>query len=790
MEWADQAVRVYAGLPRHGSNGAIAREPARLRTVLTMEDVLQALVDTWPGRLRHLERVPDREAQFADWPGWLDGRLVDTWQGIGIERPYQHQASAADLAFHGRHVILATGTASGKSLAFQMAGLARLSNDPSASVLYLAPTKALAHDQFRSLEGPATQVGVRAGVIDGDADVDTRRWSRAHAQWLLTNPDWLHHSLLPSHQQWTRFLRGLRLIVVDEAHAYRGLFGAHVSMVLRRLLRLATRLGAEPSVLFASATLADPAALAGRFLGDAAPDIATVSEDASAAGMRLVALWEPLTTDDGFRPSAAHEATALLTELVRRRTRTLTFVRSRREAEIVARTVRTTFEEAGCSDLASTVAAYRGGYLPEERRALEDDLRRGRVLGMAATNALELGIDVSGLDAVISAGWPGTRASLWQQFGRAGRGQSAALAILVARDDPLDTYLMANPDAVFSAPIEANVFDPENVEVLRGHLCCAAAEFPLTAADAVTWFGPESVAVLEELHAQAVLRRRPDAWYWVDRSRASDLVDLRGSAGMPVQVVEGETGRLLGSVDAGAADRTVHTGAVYVHQGVSYLVDELDLASDVALVHEAAVPYTTHARTHSDLVIIRESEGARDGATTIAFGELLVTSQVIGFQRRRGGRVIGEQSLVLPRRDLRTKGLWWSIDESVCTRAGIDIAAIPGAAHAAEHAAIGLLPLYATCDRWDIGGLSTAMHPQTGAVTIFVYDGYPGGAGFARRGFEIWRRWLTATATLLDACGCRDGCPACIQSPKCGNGNSPLDKKAARVLLEELLRSS
>ena len=790
MEWADQAVRVYAGGQPTRSRGAIARNPARLRSVLTMEEVLQALVDTWPGRLRHCERIPQREARYADWPAWLDERIVAAWHGLGIERPYLHQADAADLAFHGRDVILATGTASGKSLAFQMTGLGHLAADPSASVLYVAPTKALAHDQFRALERLTEGLRVRACVIDGDADLDSRRWARAHAQWLLTNPDWLHHSLLPGHQQWLRILRGLRLIVIDEAHAYRGLFGAHVAMVVRRLLRLAHRAGAHPSVLFASATLADPAELAARFLPESATEVIAVGEDSSPAGERFVALWEPQTDEDGFRPSAALEATMLMTELVRRGTRTLTFVRSRREAEVVAQTVRTTFNEAGRGDLAATVAAYRGGFLPEERRALEQDLRRGRVLGMAATNALELGIDVTGLDAVISAGWPGTRASMWQQFGRAGRAQAEALAVLVARDDPLDTYLMSDPDAVFSAPIEANVFDPTNVEVLRGHLCCAAAEFPITAADATHWFGSTAVPLLDDLAAQALLRRRPDAWYWVERRRASDLVDIRGGAGAPVQVVETDTGRLLGSVDSGAADRTVHTGAVYVHQGVSHLVDELDLAADVAFVHEAELPYTTHARIHSDLVITRETESAQRGQTTISFGEIVVSSQVIGFQRRRGGRVIGEESLDLPRRDLHTKALWWTLDESACTRAGIDVTEIPGAAHAAEHAAIGLLPLYATCDRWDVGGLSTAMHPQTGGVTIFVYDGYPGGAGFARRGFEIWPTWLTATAALIDACRCREGCPSCIQSPKCGNGNSPLNKRAAVVLLGELLRQA
>jgi len=478
-----------------------------------------------------------------------------------------------------------------------------------------------------------------------------------------------------------------------------------------------------------------------------------------------------------------------MADLVRRRVRTLTFVRSRREAEVIGTAVRGSLTDSGDDALATTVAAYRGGYLPEERRELESSLRSGRILGMAATNALELGIDVSGLDAVITTGWPGTRASLWQQFGRAGRGTNDALAIMIGRDDPLDTYLLHNPDAIFSAPIEASVFDPDNADVLRGHLCCAAAEIPLRAEDATAWFGPTALGLLEELQAGAMLRKRPDAWYWVQRTRATDLVDIRGGSGSPVQVVEEDTGRLLGSVDAGAADRTVHTGAVYVHQGVTHLVSELDLAASVAFVRELEVPYTTHARTTSDLLITNETSSTREGDTTISFGELLVTSQVVGFQRRRGGRVLGEEPLDLPQRELHTKGLWWVIDEAVCLQAGIESMAIPGAAHAAEHAAIGLLPLFATCDRWDIGGLSTALHPQTGAVTIFVYDGYPSGAGFAQRGHDVWRDWLTATAQLIRTCRCDDGCPSCIQSPKCGNGNSPLDKAGAQTLLAALLGS-
>jgi DEAD/DEAH box helicase domain-containing protein len=439
--------------------------------------------------------------------------------------------------------------------------------------------------------------------------------------------------------------------------------------------------------------------------------------------------------------------------------------------------------------LTESVASYRGGYLPEERRELESRLRSGSLRALATTNALELGIDISGLDAVITAGWPGTRASLWQQFGRAGRSGAPALSIFIARDEPLDTYLVHHPSAMLGRPVEANVFNPENPYVLAPHLCAAASELPLTTDDAVRWFGPGSLALLDSLVADGFLRKRPTGWYWTRRDRASDLADLRGTGGPPVRIVEEGTGRILGTMDVAAAHANAHPGAVYMHQGVTHLVTSLNLADSVATVVEQDVDYSTSAREVSDIRILEELERVTLGEATMSFGRVHVSSQVVAFMRRRAitGEVLGEEALDMPVRELETTAVWWTLSDAQIIDSAIESTEVPGSAHAAEHASIGMLPLFATCDRWDIGGVSTAHHIDTGRMTVFVYDGLAGGAGFAEYGYHHAREWLTATRELIAECVCESGCPACIQSPKCGNANNPLDKPGAIAFLDQLL---
>ena len=746
------------------------------------------------GRLTHLERLPARAARTAPWPQWADDDVVAAFAGRGIGGLWRHQAVAADAAHARRHVVLATGTASGKSLAYQLPALtAALSSrggrgQRGATTLYLAPTKALAQDQLAGLTG--LDLDVRITTHDGDSSRDQREWAREHAEYVLTNPDMLHHSLLPGHERWRAFLSGLSYVVVDECHHYRGVFGAHVAQVLRRLRRICAAYGARPTFVLASATMAEPETAAGRLTG---LEVLPVTDDCSPRGEVSLALWQPALTrftgENGapLRRAASSETADLLADLVAEGVRTLAFVRSRRGAEQVAITAAELLGEVDPS-LPERVAAYRGGYLPEERRELERQLRAGELTGLAATNALELGIDVSGLDAVLVAGFPGTRAAFWQQVGRAGRGAGDALGVLIARDDPLDTFLVTHPEALLGQPVEATVFDPTNPYVLGPHLCAAAAEIPLTEAD-LPLFGDTARDVADQLTRAGLLRHRSHGWYWTDRRRASDLADIRSAGGPPVALVETETGRVVGTVDAGSAHSTAHAGAVYVHRGETWLVESLDLDEHVAVIAQADPGYSTTARETTDISIVAEREHRLWGSCRLSVGQVDVTHQVVSYLLRRqpGGEVIGEEPLDLPERTLRTTAVWWTVPSDALDEAGLAAVDLPGSAHAAEHCSIGLLPLFATCDRWDIGGVSTALHPDTGRLTVFVYDGHPGGAGFAERGFTAAREWLTATRQTIAACECLEGCPSCVQSPKCGNQNNPLDKPGALRLLDVLL---
>src|SRR3954464_8418090 len=737
----------------------------------------------------HVHHVPVRESRTQPWPEWVSPALRARLEDRGVQALFQHQVAAAELARTGRHVVVATGTASGKSLAYQLPALTRLAEDPRACVLYLAPTKALARDQLASVSALA-DASVRPAAYDGDTPADERDWVRRHARWIVTNPDMLHRGILPAHQRWSSTLRRVAYIVIDECHAYRGVFGSHVGHVLRRLRRVCRRYGADPVFVLASATVADPASAATRLVG--AP-VEAVTDDGSPRPGATFALWEPplseRTGEHGapLRRSAAADAAGLLADLVEQGARTLAFVRSRRSAESVADQARRLLHDRGRSDLVRRVDSYRGGYLPEERRELERALSAGDLLGVATTNALELGIDIAGLDAVVLAGYPGTLASLWQQAGRAGRAQKESLVVFVARDDPLDHYLAHHPRAVFGRPVEATVTDPGNPYVLGPQLCCAAAELPLRPEDLADFGGEVARARIEELVSEGLLRARPAGWYWAGRGRPD--VDIRGSGSAPVSIIEGATGRLLGTVDGDASHATVHTGALYVHRGETYVVDEFDVEDACAVVHPESPEWTTVARDITDLGIVAIDRTRRLGTVTAHTGVVDVTNQVVAYQRRRlgTGEVLAEFPLDLPARQLRTRGVWLTLDERAVERAELDEVELPGSLHAAEHAAIGILPLLATCDRWDLGGLSTALHPDTGTAAIFVYDGHPGGAGFSERGYAVLRAWLRATRATVASCECESGCPSCVQSPKCGNGNDPLNKAGAVRVLDVVL---
>lgn len=743
-----------------------------------------------PGAITHVRRLPAVDGRHSPWPGWADPQVRVAFEAAGVSRPWTHQVEFAELAHAGRDAVLATGTASGKSLAYQLPVLSALIADPRANALYLSPTKALAGDQLRTLTELGL-AGVRPARYDGDTPRDERDWVREHARWVLTNPDMLHRGMLPRHDRWARLWRRLRYVVVDECHAYRGVFGSHVALVLRRLRRIARRYGSDPVFLLASATVADPARSAARLIGS--PVVAVTEDGAPRAGADFV-LWEPPVLSDGgengapVRRSAPAEAALLLAKLVDSGARTLTFVRSRHGAEQTALSAQRQLGETDPA-LVERVSAYRGGYLPEERRELERALDTGELLGVATTNALELGVDISGLDAAVLAGYPGTVASIWQQAGRAGRGQDRALVAFVARDDPLDTYLVHHPEALFDAPVEAAVIDPGNPHVLAGELACAAAEHHLTEDDLPLFGGESARPVLAELVRRKVLRVRPTGWYHAGDGHPAGDIDLRGSGADQVAIVEADTGRLLGTVDRLRAPSAVHPGAVHLHRGGTYTVLDLDLDTGVALVRADRPSWTTVARSMSQVQLLDPDGARRVGAgVRVGLGPVRVSEQVVGYLRRRpSGEVIDQVSLDMPEHTLTTRAVWYTIDPQHLAAQGLSEASGPGALHAAEHAAIGLLPLFAGCDRWDIGGLSTMAHPDTGLPTVIVYDGFPGGAGFADRAHETIGAWLAAVRTLVAQCPCRSGCPSCVQSPKCGNGNQPLDKAGAAVVLDLVL---
>ncbi|MGE2737337.1 DEAD/DEAH box helicase [Mycolicibacterium vaccae] len=744
--------------------------------------------------LRHVADLPPRQAAVGSWPRWAAPDVVRAFRDRGVTAPWSHQLAAAQLARDGRHVVISTGTASGKSLAYQLPILTAMIEDPRARALYLSPTKALGHDQLRAATMLTTEipalVDVAPAAYDGDSPTEVRRFARERSRWIFSNPDMIHLSLLRNHAKWAVFLRNLRYIVVDECHYYRGVFGSNVAMVLRRLLRLCARYApngsdsAGPTVIFASATTAEPAVTASELIGQT---VAEVTEDGSPHGARTVALWEPalidaLVGENGapVRRSAGAEASRVMADLIAEGARTLTFVRSRRGAELVAMGARTRLADTA-PDLAEQVASYRAGYLAEDRRALEAALSDGRLRGVATTNALELGVDIAGLDAVVLAGFPGTVASFWQQAGRAGRRGQGALVVLIARDDPLDTYLVHHPAALLDKPIERVVIDPSNPYVLGPQLLCAATELPLTDAEVRLWDAEEVAASLVD---DGLLRRRPAGYFAAPGLDPHPAVDIRGGSGGQIAILEDGTGRMLGSAGAGQAPACVHPGAVYLHQGETYVVDSLDFEDGVAFVHPGDPGYTTFAREVTDINVTGQGRRSTHGDVTVGLVPVSVSNTVTGYLRRRmDGEVIDFVELDMPTRTLDTMAVMCTITPELLQHNGIDPLRVPGSLHAAEHAAIGLLPLVASCDRGDIGGVSTAIGPVDGLPTIFVYDGHPGGAGFAARGFEAIADWWGATAAAIESCECPSGCPSCVQSPKCGNANDPLDKAGAVAVL-------
>jgi DEAD/DEAH box helicase domain-containing protein len=729
------------------------------------------------GELVHVERIGARAAQHADLD--LNPLVALRLRERGIERLYRHQVDAVVRIRSGQHVVLAAGTASGKSLCFQVPILESLLADPTSTSLLIYPTKALAQDQAGSLRRFAIPEA-KVAIYDGDTPREDRPAVRRKANVVLTNPDMLHVGILPFHEQWADFLHRLRYVVIDEAHTLRGIFGTHAAMILRRLRRLAAHYHAAPTFILSSATIGNAGALARQLTG---LDVEVMDGDDSPRGERLVALWNPtlLEGGDGRRRSAAAETSELLADLIKAGHRTIAFARGRKTTELIYRWTGERLER----DLADLVAPYRAGYTASQRREVERRLFSGELRGVVATNALELGIDVGGLDAAIVTTFPGTMAAFRQQVGRAGRSRQQSLAILVAGEDALDQYLMSHPKELFSRPSEAVVINPDNPLVAQAHAACAAHELPLDLSDREI-LGPSIEEAANRLVQSGHLRLKEQKLYWSRRTRPAPSIDIRGSGGPTYTIVS--NGSMLGTLEESRVFRDAHVGAIYLHQGDSYLVEELDTAHREVRVRPADVGYYTQTRQEINLEVIEPEAAATMGLIQLHLGQVEVETQVTGYQKRRLGtrEVIDNVYLDLPPSRLSTQGIWMSIPDPLISAANVG-AELLGSLHAAEHAGIALLPLMAVCDRWDIGGLSTNWHQATGTSTIFIYEAYPGGAGISPIAFAAGKRHWQATMEAVERCPCRAGCPSCVQSPKCGNLNEPLSKKGSVRLLRTIL---
>jgi DEAD/DEAH box helicase domain-containing protein len=739
-----------------------------MTTAATWTDLLEgeevAYLGTEPARPPRTEPVPE-------------GLHEDVRAAFPFDSVYRHQAEAWEAAQRGESFIVTTGTASGKTLAFNLPVADALAREPKLRAFYLYPTKALAQDQARALSSLGVQ-GLRPAIYDGDTETE-RRWQiRKWANVILTNPDMLHVGILPHHDRWGDVFQNLRYVIVDEAHVYRGVFGSHVANVLRRLRRVAAIYGAEPQFLLASATIANPGELARSLLG---VDATVVSGDAAPRAERTVAFWNPPLEDEelGLRASPLGEASRLMAGLVSRGLRTICFAKSRRAAELIHRF---TVERLGDAPEAERLAPYRAGYTPQQRREIERRLVEGELVGVTATDALELGIDIGLLDCAISVGFPGTVASLRQQWGRAGR-RGHGLAVLVASEDALDQYFMREPETLLGRRVEAAILDHANHRVLDGHVLSAAYEAPLDDADRAT-LGDEALERAAELPE---LRKTTGGFVWGGRDYPAARTPLRSTSADAFTVVDAETGAVLGVVERERAYSTVHEGAVYLHLGEQYLATELDHGGRLALVEPFSGDWYTQAKKETMTAIDAAGRVERRLGLELTFGRVSVTEQVVAYQKKsRDGKQLDLVALDLPETTFETEAIWY-LPEPEMLEGLESMPRLLGTLHAAEHSMIALLPLWAMCDRWDIGGLSTNLHFQTGRPTVFIYDGHPGGVGITERGFEVFEGWVADTAKLLDGCPCEHGCPSCVQSPKCGNLNDMLDKAGALTLLERML---
>ncbi len=721
--------------------------------------------------------VPSRQAIYGDQPNFPSD-MSALMKRLGFDRLYAHQSEAISYLRQGRNVLIATPTASGKSLIYNLAVLERVLENKEARAIYLFPLKALEQDQWKNLsiwlEG-LKERKISSDIYDGDTTPYRRKKIRAEIPNILfTNPDMLHRGILAYHESWERLLKNLSYVILDEVHTYRGIFGSHINQVIRRLKRLCLHYGVKPQFILLSATVDNPKDFGETLIEEQLEVVQRVG--APRAGQHFVFL-NPYKSPN-------FSSAKLFVECVRKGFRTIVFTQARKVTELIH-----VWVSQLSPDLRGKISSYRAGFMPEERRQIEKGLASGELLGVVSTSALEMGIDIGYLDICLLVGYPGTIINTWQRGGRVGRSGRESMVILLAKPDALDQYFMKHPDELFERSFESAVLDPHNQYVVKAHLPCAASERPITLADQAFWT-EDLQGLLEKLEMEGELSRsiEGDPTWFAAKNNPQLHVNIR-SAGETYTIFEKDTGQAIGTVDGVRAYKECHQGASYIHRGRQYLVDRMNLEKKDIVAHREPLKYFTRARTEKETEIIKVHRSRPKGQFLVRQGELKVTEEVTGYEKRAlpGQELLGVFPLELPPNIFETIGFWVEIEPAIknyIERKGLNFM---GGIHAIEHAAIGIFPLFALCDRNDIGGISYPHHPQVGKSAIFIYDGYPGGVGLAARGFEIVLDLLEKTLDLVKGCECEDGCPSCVHSPNCGNGNKPLDKQAAIMILELLL---
>ncbi len=735
----------------------------------------------------HIEEIPAQEARYGELEKPLPICLQSYLNHKQI-RLYSHQAEAINKIRQGKNVVIVTPTASGKTLSFNLPVFEALHKDKAATALYLYPSKALTNDQLKVLREMEQETGIDAfsNVYDGDTPTHQRSNIREGSRIILSNPYGLH-KYLPWHYKWRAFFRNIKFIIIDEGHVYRGVFGSNVAMLIRRLLRICEHYGSSPQIILSSATIANPIEHGQRLTGK---EFAVVANDGSARGKKYFLFWNPPLTDalKAIRRSTHQETKDLFVLSLSENLQTLCFTVSRQMAELIVRWTREDLKrKRALPNMAETITAYRAGYLPEERRAIENKLRTKSLVGVVSTNALELGIDIGSLDSVIISGYPGTVISTWQQAGRAGRTTADSLVTLVAFQNPLDQYFMKHPKAFFGRPHEQAIIDLHNPYIAVGHVMCAASELPVTDVDH-KYFPNILSESISSLEAQKLLHKTASGYVYCGTSRPAEVVNLNNISNKIVTVIC--NGQVLETLELTKAYQEAHEGAVLLHQGETYVVEELNLKTLIATVTKKDVSYNTEPRKTVEIAIKRVFEEKIEGVK-VGLGEVQVTEKYLQFILKNNEVIIGVEPLNLPPLTFTTVGMWITVPDAVKNEVQKKMQwDFAGGLHAVEHAMIAMAPLYALCDRWDIGGVSTPLHTDTDEPTIFIYDGFEGGIGIAETLYKIVGNLFTATLLLIGNCECTEGCPSCIYSPKCGNENKPLDKRAAKLILNRLLNAT